>query len=142
MKRQRLVWTDDKNTGVPEIDGQHESFYGIANALSDFAEHPVIDKNGVRQAWEKLVDHIYKHFEEEEGLLKRRGYPKLKEHLAEHDKYREQIKKFFFRLHNSTTNLDSRQQAEAIADFANEWAVKHTLAAKQEAIIFLKKDRQ
>jgi len=78
-----MQWTEDLSVGVEEIDTQHKELFRRINSLVD----------AIRKAECKLVidgvikfleEYAIMHFSEEEGYMKRYGYPEYLQHKTQH----------------------------------------------------------
>ena len=87
---QPIKWNDEKfSLGIAIIDEQHKQLVGLLNSL-------IINKDPeARQFTAKvfttLLVYIRTHFQMEEKLLHRMGYPGLKEHAKEHQGFVQQV---------------------------------------------------
>jgi hemerythrin-like metal-binding protein len=78
----RLEWRADFRCGEPMLDRQHERLFVLANAVLDAAGGA--DDARLRTALDRLLEHVIRHFADEEALLARRGYANLESHAAAH----------------------------------------------------------
>lgn len=78
-----LVWEDSYGSGHRLIDQQHMLLFDLSNALlSSVLEGQPQSVTEARI--DSLLLHTEKHFRDEEGLLKKAGYPDLDQHRGEH----------------------------------------------------------
>lgn len=79
----RLEWTDELNTGVPEMDKQHRKLVDILNRFYD-----VIEKGEREEAISELLkgaeEYTIFHFESEERFMEEIGFPELEAHRRAH----------------------------------------------------------
>ena len=80
-----LLWEESLVCGQPLIDGQHRRLFELANALLaaltlDFP------KEEVALRWNRLLAHSAQHFNDEERILSRTGFPDLIHHAEEHQR--------------------------------------------------------
>ena len=77
-----LVWTADLNTGIAEIDRQHQRIVEYINALYDQKDNP--DRSVLAAIIHNVVDYTESHFAFEEALLEQSGYEFLGLHKKVH----------------------------------------------------------
>lgn len=80
-----LVWHEAYECGDPTIDDEHQRLFVLANELISAS----IGGKGVpvtaRKALDRLIEHLVRHFADEEAILERRGYPGLAAHKRAHE---------------------------------------------------------
>jgi hemerythrin len=123
-----MRWTSGLATGNAVVDGEHQQLIELINQLELSGSGP--DGIGIPQALEELTDYVVVHFQMEEKLMRREGYPTdaFEAHVAEHR-----------RLDQSTQEL-VRQYADGtlttvqpIVTFLNEW-LRHHIAEVDRAM--------
>jgi len=78
-----LVWEDSYGSGHRLIDEQHMLLFDLSNALLSAVlegQPPAVTEARL----DNLLLHTDKHFRDEEGLLRKAGYPDLDQHKGEH----------------------------------------------------------
>lgn len=79
-----LNWHNSYNCGQPVIDEEHQKLFDLANVLMNAAfargENPQV----FQQALDTLLEHVVKHFADEEAILKKHHYPDLEIHARAH----------------------------------------------------------
>ncbi len=81
----RLAWKDSFCCGNQLIDSQHQSLFEISNALID-AIISNLPSPEISAIIDRLLDHTRQHFQDEEALLEKVGFPGTNEHVEEHAK--------------------------------------------------------
>jgi hemerythrin len=116
-----FVWTPDLSVGVESIDIQHQELFLRVNALL------AVVKNGpqeqeVLQMLAFLGDYIVRHFEDEEQLMQKTGYPGLARQLAEHQQLMAAFKRLRtkFARHGIDAMLAKDVEGEVC-----DWLVRH-----------------
>jgi hemerythrin len=71
--------------GVPEIDAQHREMFGTLATLE--AALARADEAAATVALNLLSRYALEHFETEERWMRRTSYPRLREHLSQHDDF-------------------------------------------------------
>lgn len=113
----RLVWNSSLETGLRQIDLQHEELIGIINALQD-----ILDSGAAGEAagpvLTRLGNYILFHFGTEENLM--RGLPGHRsDHLAEHRAFVAR----FDTLRQSASLTEA--SLNALVDYLNTWLATH-----------------
>ncbi len=78
-----ITWTEDLNTGIPEIDTENRRLVEFINTLSEARQ--TNDRTQVGKVLDQLLDFVVNHFMFEEHLMQEANY----EFLAAHEKIHE-----------------------------------------------------
>lgn len=79
-----VTWKDSFAIGDPLIDGQHQEFFDVINAMAAALDHER-PRDAVVGHYRAFLSHLVQHFRDEEVLMERIGFPDLDAHNAEHD---------------------------------------------------------
>jgi hemerythrin-like metal-binding protein len=79
-----MKWTEDLSVGIEEIDEQHKELISRINDLVDSVRQHVC-KYKIGDVIKFLEEYIFVHFGDEEGLMKKYGYPDYPAHKAQHE---------------------------------------------------------
>lgn len=90
-----LIWTEDLNTGIPVIDGQHRQIVSYINHLHDARESN--DRKAIGDVINDLVDYTLSHFSFEEELMLEAGYPFAGPHKRVHDVFVKRVAEYQLR---------------------------------------------
>lgn len=82
----RIVWNDAYSVGVAELDGHHRYLAELINRLAEYRQAPS-DQGAVDEILAALQDYATYHFEAEERLLARCGFPHQESHQLEHRQF-------------------------------------------------------
>lgn len=82
-----LEWSDDYEIGALSVDNAHREIFQMAGTL--LAEENFGSQAAVTEAIEFMKDYVWRHFEDEEKLMRQVHFPKLAEHRAQHRRFRE-----------------------------------------------------
>jgi hemerythrin len=124
------TWTDALLTGDATIDSQHRSLFDLLDQLRvAAAEHRTML---AAYAITRLKHYVREHFETEESVLRQCHYPKLEEHIAEHDKFRKKLIEF----QNKAVLLDISTE---MVDFLIDWLVNHIAKSDLRFVPYLPK---
>jgi hemerythrin-like metal-binding protein len=85
---EHIVWEDAYSVGIHQIDQDHK---GLADLINKFAEcaHLGASSERVIDSLTSMLTYAIQHFEREETLFIKHGYPDATNHLASHRKFME-----------------------------------------------------
>ncbi len=114
-----IAWTDDLSVNIQEIDLQHrhlvELFGDLDKALAEGA-----DKDILGRVLKELNVYVRDHFTLEERWMNRHAYPRLKEHVAQHEMFVEKL------LHFELDFLGGKAEvSRELLDYLEDWLVNH-----------------
>lgn len=115
-----IEWTQDLETGIGVIDGQHRRIVDYINTLNDVSQIP--DREVVGQVIGDLIDYTYSHFAFEEALMEEAGYEYLTIHQNTHKVFCERIDQFRKRFD------DGDEVAEPLAELLRTWLINHIVS--------------
>lgn len=112
-----MVWTNDLNTGIDVIDGQHKRIVEHINQLHDARQRH--DKTAVGEVIEATIDYMLSHFAFEEALMEDAEYEFVRPH--------KQVHEFFaMRMTDFQTRFRAGEDvSEELQNFLNRWLVTH-----------------
>ncbi len=84
MNMKTIDWSDDLSVGVQEIDDDHKKMIEYYNELFT-ACFCSMGSAVVHETLKKLIEYTKYHFQREEGLMEKEGYPGLAEQRHEHE---------------------------------------------------------
>lgn len=99
-----LSWSDDLDTGIAVIDGQHRRIVDMINQLHEVQQSG--EQAGIGQVINELVDYTSSHFAFEESMLEEAGYVFTKAHKRVHEVFIKRVSDYQVRFN----------QGEDIAD--------------------------
>jgi hemerythrin-like metal-binding protein len=128
-----IVWNDSYSVEVPEIDVQHKRLVDMTNELND-----ALVKGQGKEATEKilngLVDYTVSHFNSEENLFDKYGYPEAFGHKKAHKEFIAKVSKFKEDFDNGEAMLSTE-----VVNFLCDWLVEHIKGEDQKYSEFLSK---
>ncbi len=80
----RLSWHESYDCGETTIDQEHRQLFELANALIDATFRREANPLGFNEALNKLLEHVVRHFVDEEAILAQRHYAALEDHARAH----------------------------------------------------------
>ncbi len=121
----KIIWDTSFETGIDEVDTQHQRLVEIINALAEGIGHASVkDLQGILS---QLKEYAQYHFETEEGIMEASAYPELDSHKAEHQAFVDQILLF---------DLDVILASEGLAwdmfHFLRGWLTNHILVVDRK----------
>lgn len=115
-----IVWSERFATGLETIDGQHRQLIAlyndlVASLLSSDSTVPTL------RTLARLADYARDHFQAEETLMRRSGFPGYADHKRAHDDFVRVLHVLSRRRPNDPTTLRD------IARFLHGWIIHHVL---------------
>ena len=117
----KIIWDDSFSVGNPDMDAQHKKIIELINELIEFQELPILPEKVHNTLYEMFL-YSKGHLYDEEKLLQKNGYAELKEHLAFHEEYIEQMTG----LLKTATNQEKKASLQII-QFLRDWWEYHIL---------------
>lgn len=127
-----FLWRKSYEIGVAEIDMQHRRLVGMINELSD----AMMERRGqraVKHVLAELKDFIVEHFETEESVMEKSGYPDLPQHRIKHVELTRQVLEF-----REKARGDQQLEASELLDFLCDWLRNHMMVFDKEVGKYLK----
>lgn len=126
-----MTWTKESfGTNVSIADEQHREIFSLVNTLNDAVAAG--DRSKVGKDLDALIDYVVMHFQTEEELLKKHGYPEFAAHKAEHEKLVGTCADLQKKFHAGAAEITADTTA-----FVKDWLVKHIPAVDQNYGPFL-----
>lgn len=113
-------WDPHLETGITTIDEQHKGLFSLADALQATIDTDPDDQDAITDAVYSLTDYVIQHFNDEEELMARVGYPQLGPHKALHEHLAGQTMRY-------TTDLFNNDEIDvgALGAFVTGWLRSH-----------------
>lgn len=112
-----MEWSSELEFGIAVIDTQHKRIVEFINELHDASQTGNDDET--RHVMEGLLNYTVTHFEFEESLQERAGYPYLKAHRRIHEIFMKKVAEIRSRA-NKGENV-----APELLTLLNGWLVSH-----------------
>lgn len=131
-----IEWKESWNTGIKEIDSQHERLVSILNKVSILIEaHDAYsDDDVIDQCLSDLLSYTIEHFDFEEKLMAQYNYEDLENHKKIHQDLREKVKDLYDQF------SCGREVINEFLTFLQTWLVTHIQAVDRKYVPFLKND--
>ncbi|MGE4506900.1 MAG: bacteriohemerythrin [Desulfovibrionaceae bacterium] len=116
-----ITWSNATAVGLETVDEQHRKLFDILNDLHA-ATMEGQEQSALRAIFNELIEYTVYHFENEEELHARYGFPDAAEHKREHDKLTAQAVELQrqFEEGSATVSFD-------LLDFLHGWLMDHTI---------------
>lgn len=117
----KIIWKDEFNTNIDEIDKQHRF---LVNRINELIELKIMkeESTNLYPILLLLVGYAQFHFEYEEKLWNKLEVSDLAEHIEEHKKFSLAIDNFNELYINGTRDID-----DELLIFLNRWWTNHIL---------------
>ena len=122
MNMKTLEWSDDLSVGVQEIDDDHKKviiYYNELFAACFASMGPAV----VFETLEKLIEYTKVHFQREEGLMEKEGYPGLAEQRHEHEDLIRRVED----VQKKTNSDPDHEFSNDVLGFVGFWIRHHIL---------------
>ncbi|MBC8339958.1 MAG: hemerythrin family protein [Rhodospirillales bacterium] len=117
-----LIWTNEFRVGVDSLDADHIVIFSLINHI-DEAHLSGTDERAIGRILKVLIDRAVAHFQREEMLMKRHGFPDLEAHAGEHRKIIEDLQI----LYEAYVNAPSAAISGEIVKVLSAWLEEHVL---------------
>lgn len=127
-----MEWLNLLSLGHELIDHQHRN---MLQCLGDL-EKAVLERRPLRLAYaiSQFRMHALEHLETEEAVMRASGYPRLAEHLAEHDAFRGMLGAL------QRKSVHQALSCDMVEDFAY-WLIDHVVRSDRDYAMRLKGGR-
>jgi hemerythrin len=129
---QKLEWNESLETGIVEIDIQHQNLFNIFKVLSD-----AIDNGKSSMVIKYIIDEIGRygqyHMTAEEGILKKYNLFSEK-HTREHEEFKITVGKF----QEKYISTKDKILAKEISEYLYVWVTNHIMKTDIEELGLLK----
>ena len=124
----RLIWSPALETGVRQIDLQHQELIEMINEL-EVAYLDGHDDNALTRLLPRLTSYVVFHFGTEEGMIRKfaAGSVHADHHLGEHSKFTQKISAM-----KEASGLDKRQALADLVDYLKSWLLEHIMKTDKE----------
>lgn len=111
-----MEWTEDSESGLPEIDTQHRHIFTLISLVNEVSgpNHQA----ELRKVIDEVERYTREHFDHEAHLMATYDYPESARHLADHEALLAELQRY---KDNKVFN------ATQLARVLNNWLVSHTL---------------
>ncbi|MFK4763893.1 bacteriohemerythrin [Desulfobaculum sp. SPO524] len=129
-------WRDEYETGVASMDAQHKEMLLAADRV-----YLALNTGEKREHLEEFIAFLLAysraHFEEEEVLMERHGYPDLEEHRRRHKRLVDEVESSLERYRRGEFALDVE-----FMELVKDWIVNHILLDDRKYGSFLRRHEE
>jgi hemerythrin-like metal-binding protein len=123
-----ITWSDRYDVGNEQLNQQHQKLIQLINVLYA-ARKSHREAEFLLKVVKELHEYARYHFEQEEALLTACLYPKLAEHRAEHDEFRQ----WLGRIERAMTLEKSEKViTEDVMNYLKSWLNSHILISDKK----------
>lgn len=132
----RLQWSEAYECGEHTIDSEHRELFELANRLIAAAGNADHDRQALSAALDMLLEHVAKHFADEEAILERIRYARLDAHRHAHAR-------LLARAHRlkASADLGELRLGELVEFLAQDVVARHMLGADRDFFPLFAADR-
>ncbi len=112
-----VKWTDDLNTGIPEVDAQNRRLVDFINTLDSVRQYD--DRQQLGQVLDELLDFAVNQFLFEEQLMEKAGYQYRSAHERVHEIFAKKLADFRGRFASGENVCDE------LSLMLNNWVQNH-----------------
>jgi hemerythrin-like metal-binding protein len=127
-QKMRLTWNSNLETGVRQIDLQHQELIEMINEL-EVAYLNGQDDNALVRLLPRLTSYVVFHFGTEEGMVHKfaAGTLHTEHHLNEHRKFTRKITDM-----KEIPGMDKHQALADLVDYLKTWLLEHIMKTDKE----------
>ena len=129
-----MRWTPELMTGNAIVDAEHREIIALIDKLELAGNGPA--GNGAEEALDELTNYVFVHFQMEEKLMQREGYPAkaVEAHVAEHRDLDRRTQELVREYSDGTLT-----SVEPIVDFLYEWLQHHIAEVDRAMADFIRR---
>lgn len=127
-----LNWNPAFSIGVEAFDNEHRGLIQLINDLHSNMQ-AAKGRDVLDSILDKLIAYTLEHFEHEEIMLKRHGYPQLREHCEQHQRLKQKVGEFRNRLSIGYHGLIAIEMLR----FLKTWLERHIQQEDKAYAVFL-----
>ncbi len=90
LPEEEMDWDSGLSVGVMSIDEEHQIILGLIHKMKIASRKN--ERQVISAILNELIDYTVRHFQHEEALLGKHGYPDLAQHMAEHEELKRKVK--------------------------------------------------
>jgi hemerythrin len=134
MDEDYVVWDDVYSVENTVIDDQHKILVAMINDLFQMNQDgAAATKASFAKAFSKAGEYAQTHFNEEEKILEKAGYPNLAEHKKQHIFFMSEVWKEFAVFN------EGNGAPVGLARLLKKWLLTHIAVVDKQYVPYLKK---
>jgi hemerythrin-like metal-binding protein len=119
--------------GLPEMDAQHDYLYSLFDSIEDSFRHS--GRQSAAMLLEEIERYLLFHFESEELLMRRYGFPEFAAHQSDHEAAGDRLVLFQNDFQADALN------PSALRIFLTGWLMEHSVQSDSGYAEWVKKTR-
>ena len=123
---EKIIWNKSLSVGVEEIDRQHKHLVDMINQMLSM-NGVTVDSEVISETLTKMTEYADYHFDSEEQLMKKHGYPEFEAHHREHVNFMRKTAE----LSMSTMNYKKSIPTELL-EYLKTWLIEHILQSDMQ----------
>ena len=129
--RRFLTWHEEYSVGVAVLDEDHKRLLNLINQLQTAAHYHTSDEYE-QETFDALIDYTKGHFQREEELMEKHGFPDLEAHRQQHQAMIDEVNKLV-----SAYQKDRDATIEGTIRYLQTWLIHHINGTDKEYSAFL-----
>ncbi|MBT7943981.1 MAG: hemerythrin family protein [Alphaproteobacteria bacterium] len=117
-----ILWTNDYRVGIDSLDADHIMIFSLINHI-DESHLSGADEAAIGEILKVLINRAVAHFNREEMLMKKNGYPEIDAHAEEHRRILEELGVLYEAYQDSPSSAISAE----IVKLLSAWLEDHVL---------------
>jgi len=126
-----IDWKSSYSVGIKHLDLQHMGLVDQINVLHEALKQGRA-RDSLNEILVKLIDYTATHFKSEEKLFAQHNMPDADKHIAEHNKFVEEVLSF-----KEDFDKGRLMVTFEVMDFLKSWLINHILGSDMEYKLFL-----
>lgn len=130
-----IKWDESLAVGVDEIDNDHKELINLFNQLYASCSAPagtlIVTET---ETLARLLEYTKHHFQREEMLMKKEGYPDFADHKELHD----DLLLITLNFQEQLQSAEIHEITDETLEFLRSWIVNHIMAVDMEFANYLK----
>ncbi len=130
-----IIWSDEYNTGIKDIDAQHRRLAALINEIHQWVKtgrSTPVGGGKMVEILEELRNYAIEHFAAEEELFLASDYPQKDHHVKKHDLFKKQVDQLYKSCEQSRIDL------RPILGFLAGWFLDHIQGTDRQFVHYLK----
>ena len=128
-----MLWKPEYALDVEPIDSQHKELFRRLERLGNAVRQGEA-QGRLRETMNFLTAYVDWHFDDEQKLMRKSGYPDLDAHQKLHQGFQKELADS---RHGMFAEGFTEFQAADLLERLNDWLVKHILGEDQKVKVFL-----
>lgn len=131
-----FAWNDKYSLGPSDVDSEHQALFRLAEQLCE-ATNNGMGEGHLAGLFARLASYARFHFENEEVLMRRIGFPEFALHRQEHEGFIARLSSLESEFQSGSAYLD-----KALMEFLQSWLERHVCGTDQRFAQYLQLQNQ